>query len=299
MFDLSQKTTDTPTIMDGNQKNELPSSVNVTENESIGSNLEQMNANGDDKKPSKKPSLDDFVLPVRPASSLAHKTEGQRKKKKKEQPKEVPSLEDIKLLQVKKKEALSKAKSKERKLESASNITTESHSIKGSPDYSRLKKPEPKHGNVGSLGDEIHSHLSNLRNQIGDIGNLGASTHRNETGKQEEAAWKRKLGDLGNLSEQPKNPETPSASDIGELSTFKKEMSLAVEGLGPEATFMMKKSNVPKPHKLYWGVNAFDRDRMEKAPTIRRYWGINVSNKDKDSIPGENTFETNNSNYLF
>ena len=299
MSDLPQKITSTTASMDGNQKKELPASVNVSESESIGSNLEQMNPNGDDKKSSRKTSLDDFVLPVKPVSSLVHKTEERRKKKKKEQPKEIPSLEDIKLLQVKRKEALAKAKSKERKLEAAGNTTAKSHSTSGSANYSRLNKPGAKNGDVGSLGDEIHGHLSNLRSQIGDIGNLGASIHRNETEKQEDAAWKRKLGDLGNLSEQPKNPETPSASDIGELSTFKKEISVAMKGLGPEATFMMKKSNVPKPHKLYWGVNAFDKDRVEKAPTLRRYWGINVSNKDKDSIPGENIFENINGSYLF
>ena len=274
-----------------NGKETLSNSINLTESESIGSNLEQMSIH-DDEKPSGKPSLDDFVLPSKRGSLVAHKAEEKRKKSKKEPPREVPSLADIKLLHARRKEILSKVTSNQTQpnqtqLGPSTNMMPNDHKGNASSSNPGLRKPAPKQGEIGSLGDDMHGRLADVRSQIGDIGSLGASTVRDEPSKKEEAAWKRKLEDLGSLSEQPKNPETPSSSDIGELATFKKEMSAAIKGLGPEATFMMKKSRVPKPSKLYWGINAIDSQESDGSPTQRRYWGINALNKGKDSIPGK------------
>ena len=280
-------------IMDGmlnnknsDDKDRVPARINVTESENIGLNLVQMSMYHDEDKPSKKPSLGEFVLPLKRASS-AHKTEEKRKKSKKERAKEVPSLADIKLLHTRRKEISLKMKPNETKVQIDDETKANNHNEYGSSTNSGLKQSGTKHSEVGSLGDDLHGHFTDLRSQVGDIGNLGASNTGDEAAKSEETAWKRKFGDLGSLTEQPKNPEVPSIGDIGELNIFKKEMAAALKGLGPEATFMMKKSNVPKPHKRYWGINANDNDNYDRAPSKRKYWGINVLNKEKDSIPGK------------
>ena len=275
--------------MDGSSNNKnsddkdgVPARINVSESENIGLNLAQMSIHHDGDKPSRKPSLGEFVLPSKRPSST-HKTEERKKKSRKEQPKEVPSLADIELLHARRKEISLKNKPTQSKVQIDHEMKANNRKENGSSTYSGLNKSGAKQSDFGSLGDDLHGQFADVRSQIGDIGNLGASNTEEETAKGEEAAWKRKFGDFGSLSEQPKNPEVPSSSDIGEIGTFRKEMAAAVKGLGPDATFMMKKSNVPKPYKLYWGINSID----DRAPTQRKYWGINALNKEKDSIPGK------------
>ena len=281
-------------ILDDNAadaKHEVPSSVNVTESESIGSNLVQMKAVKSDNRPSKKPQIDEFVLPVKPHAAVARKTE--QKKNRKETGIEMPSLADIKVLHARRKETPLKQKINIAVHKDGAKTTATENTKNASLAQTVSLKSGAKKGEVGSLGDEMHNHSSTLKSEIGDLGNLGTSTAEKDAVKSEEAAWKRKFGDVGLLTEQPKNPETPSVSDIGELSTFKKEIAAAVKGLGPEATIMtIKKSHVPKPHKRYWGINTMNGNEEiaagDRQSNRRKYWGVNVMNKEKDNIPGKN-----------
>lgn len=262
------------------KKHETPT-VNVTESESIGFNLNEMNGEHVMDNPSKRPTLGDFILPVKPASQNGAKK--QEKKNEKQKLKEVPSLADINLLHKRRKEAVQKNKT--------------NAEIENKVDKTNGTLDKTKQGEAGSLGDETHSQSSDadLRSKIGDVGSLGDSNSKTMATKKDERDWKRMFGNLDNLTEQPKNPEYPSMSDIGELNTFKKEMYAAVKGLGPDATFMIKKSRVPKPKKFYWGINALGNsdDGAAESPTQRRYWGVNVANaanEEKDTIPGMEFF---------
>ena len=270
---------------------EMPSKGG-SNSESIGSNLKDLaSKSSKDTRPNSE-MMDGFSFSLKPTSGRV-KPISQIKKQKKENTRprskteELPSLDDLKALHDFKRNRDAK-KQKAQAVASVQNRTL------------KIAQSEKKKGEVGILGDEHFVASNSSQSQIGDLGSLGASTtlpHPTKASQGNDAAWKRKLQNMGiaESPDKPADPEVPSASDLGEIATFKKELAAAVKGMGP-STLMMKKSRVPKPHRQYWGIdvvgdnNEHEKDDISSAiSNRRRYWGINAADgvsEPKNGIPG-------------
>ena len=296
----------------GSQRNAIPSQNN-TRDESIGLKLDQLAPSKIKDSPTKGSLSDGFEFAKAEGKAgelgdmptMKNLKKVKRKPKKVVKPKEIPSLDDIKLLQEHKKQSANKTKPikhvivKPIKI-AQPNITKQENLLK----LHRNDTPKrPKQEKIGNLSNEELKVPVSHNTKLGDLGSLGDSRAAPVVSKNssvEEAAWKRKLANLGELlsSGPPKDPETPSVSDLGEIATYKKEMAAAIKGLGPDANLMSKKSRVPKkPRRRFWGINAVENDAADEESNeaeggIRKlkhnYWGINAASENyhhKDEVP--------------